>query len=218
MRKRIPLTICFVFGILAVIQFFIPHGYSKAAYTMFLDWYLVVYVFALVIGLQTIIYLHVNKVKRKAAGYGYSVVTLVSLAVMGTAGMYEVIAHRGIEQGSLFIYLFEHIQVPLESTMFSLLAFFMASAAYRAFRAKTLDATLLLVAAVIVMLGRVPIGYFLTKSLPKVIQIPELTEWILMHPNMAAKRGIIFGVALGMLATALKVIVGIERGYLGGEK
>lgn len=213
MHRQIPLTICFIFGVLTVIQFFIPHAYSTAAYRMILDWYIVVYVFALVIGLQTIIHLHYHKIRRKTKGYWYSLVTLVSLAVMGAAGVFF-----GIEQGSFFMYLFEHIQVPLGATMFSLLAFFMASAAYRAFRARTLDATLLLIAAVIVMLGRVPLGYFLTKGLPESLQIPAVTEWILMNPNMAAKRGIMFGVALGMLSTALKVIVGIERGYLGGGK
>ncbi len=211
MGRRIPLTICFVFGILMIVQFFILP--LQPVYRMVLDWFIVVYVFALVIGLQTIIYLHVNKIRRKTEGFPYSIVALVSLVVMATAGL-----AGGIEKGSLFMKLFEYIQVPLGATMFSLLAFFMASAAYRAFRAKTLDATLLLIAAVIVMLGRVPLGYYLTKGLPENFQIQVVTEWILMNPNMAAKRGIMFGVALGMLSTALKVIVGIERAYLGGGK
>ncbi|KPJ50254.1 hypothetical protein AMJ40_03315 [candidate division TA06 bacterium DG_26] len=211
MGRRIPLMICFVAGILMVIQFFTPP--LRSVYEMVLDWYIVILVFALAVGLQTTIYLHVNKVRRRVKGYLYSLVTLVSLVSMATIGL-----AGGIRQGSWFMWLFEHIQVPLGATMFALLAFFMASAAYRAFRARTLEATLLLVAAVIVMLGRVPIGYFLTKGLPESIQIPAATEWILMYPNMAAKRGIMFGVALGMISTALKVIVGIERGYLGGRR
>jgi hypothetical protein len=95
----------------------------------------------------------------------------------------------------------------MQSTMFALLAFYVASASYRAFRARSFHAALLLVAGVIVMLGRVPLG--------EIIGLHHLSSWILDYPNLAAKRGILMGVGLGMVATAIKIIVGIERTYLG---
>lgn len=110
-----------------------------------------------------------------------------------------------------FKWLFDNVMVPLDATMFALLAFFMASAAYRTFRARTPEATVLLLVAIIVMLGRVPIGEMFYKHMPQV------SEWFLLVPTVAAKRGILFGVALGGIATSLRIILGIERSHLGGK-
>ncbi|MBM4086784.1 MAG: hypothetical protein FJ272_18510, partial [Planctomycetes bacterium] len=78
------------------------------------------------------------------------------------------------------------------------------------FRARTAEATLLLIAAVIVMLGRVPIGAMISQY------VPSSADWIMAVPNLAAKRGILLGICLGAIATSLKIIFGIERSYLGG--
>ncbi|MBN1550614.1 hypothetical protein JW979_04055 [bacterium] len=106
--------------------------------------------------------------------------------------------------------LYEGILVPCGSTMFAMLAFYMCSAAYRAFRMRNLHSGLLLVSAFLVMLGQIPI---VTAFIPGV---HEIRQWILDVPNMASKRGIMIGVGLGMAATSFKIIFGIERAWLGG--
>ena len=205
MRRQIPLTITFICGISMVLQFFIPHRISQVIYQEVLKWTIILFSFSLFLGTGVLLRLHSQRVMRKTKGWGYSIVTLVALI-----GMLVIGAITGIREGSLFMNLFNNVQVPLEATMFSILAFFMASAAYRAFRARTFDATLLLVAATIMMIGRVPLGTFLWGG------FPDLTEWILTVPSMVAKRGILIGVGLGMISTALKIILGIERSYIGG--
>ena len=65
---------------------------------------------------------------------------------------------NNVMPGSLFNDIFSNILVPLESTMFSLLAFYIASAAFRSFRLKSFSAGLLLFAAIIVMLAQIPTG------------------------------------------------------------
>jgi hypothetical protein len=105
----------------------------------------------------------------------------------------------------------------MQSTMFSLLAFFIASAAFRAFRIRTVEAGLLAAAALIVMLGRVPIGNVATQWLPEPVRLLAMQEWIMEIPQNAAKRAILIGAALGVMATGLRVILGIERSYLSGS-
>jgi len=110
----------------------------------------------------------------------------------------------------MFRRAFDFVLIPIHATMFSLLAFFIASAAYRSFRARSVMATLLLLAALIVMFRFNPyfgptVGQYLART----------ANWLMNVPNMAAQRAIVMGVGLGMVATALKVILGIERGYMG---
>jgi hypothetical protein len=99
----------------------------------------------------------------------------------------------------------------MQATVFSLLAFYIASAAYRGFRARSSELAILVIAAIIVLLGRVPVGEWMAPILPSV------SDWVINVPALAAKRAILIGVGLGMIATSLKVIVGLERTYLGGR-
>ena len=132
-------------------------------------------------------------------------VALLSFVVMVVLGI-----GRGHGEHTGFDWVFRHIQVPLDATMFALLAFFVASAAFRTFRARSVEAALLLLTALVVMLGRVPIGELLYH------RMPQVSEWIMTVPTVAGKRGILLGVALGAVATALRIILGIERSHLGG--
>ena len=123
------------------------------------------------------------------------------------------------DYGTGFDWLYRLVYTPLSATMFALLAFFVASASYRAFRARNLEATLLLVAAFIIMIGRVPVGDAIGKvlHLPESIMPSQIAGWIMGYVNAAGQRAIMIGIALGIVSTSLRVILGIERAHLGGD-
>jgi len=151
---------------------------------------------------------------------------------------------------------------PLSATMFALLAFFVASASYRAFRIRNFEATLLLVSGIIIMLGRVPIGSYISSwfvmyilvlvigiavnakfgnkmitfssvlagllivtvagmltgwpiDQPGIFYLPIIQEWIYYNPNVAGARAIMIGIGLGIFATSIRYILGIEKSYIG---
>jgi len=222
MKKKLPLAIIFIVGILGIVQYFIPSKPSQVFFNYANDWLRVIGTFAIILGLGSLLEHHWHKIKRKRRNWQYSIVLFISFAVMALAGFIW-----GMQEGTLFDNMFNYIQIPLGATMFSLLSFYMASAAYRSFRAKSYEATLLLVAAFIVMLGMVPLGESLFVWIPNWlagsaqavrIDISDLAHWILAYPNMSAQRGIMLGVGIGMIATSLKIILGIERAYMGGSK
>ena len=123
------------------------------------------------------------------------------------------------QQGSRFWWLFEYVFQPIQSMMFALLAFYVASAAFRAFRAKNLEATLLLGTAFIILLGRTYIGSLATAWLPKEspLRLENLSVDIMRVFNSAGNRAIMIGIALGIASTSLKILLGIDRSHIGGK-
>ena len=203
MRRELPRIITLVTGLFLAIQYFVPHRSSEKFYETAMDWMIIVGIFFLILGIASLVNLHLGKLRRREKGRGYSVVLLGGLLYMVVSGV-----AGGTGEQSWFIKGYDAVLNPITATMFGLLAFFIASAAYRAFRARTVMATILLISAVIVMLGRVPVGENLLPGIAKV------SDWLLNVPNMAAKRAIGIGLGLGGSATALKVVLGIEAPHL----
>lgn len=213
MRREIPLVICFISGLVVMIQFYVPR--IEALGDMFNNWFAIISAFAFILGAASLLLVHGKQVLGRARGWGYDASLLVAFFAALITGL-----AWGIGEGSPCDWLFRYVFSPLNATMFSLLAFFIASAAFRAFKAKTLEATLLLATAFIVILGRVPIGEYLWRAahLDQVVGIDHIIEtWLMGGINTAGQRAILLGASVGLISTSLKILLGIERSYLGGE-
>ena len=212
LKRQLPLAITFVMGVSFALQYYIPHPVSEDAITNVSKWMQIISGFALFLGLASLFHVHAVKIKRQVPGWGYSFVLYVAMLGTIAVGFWSHGETRTDGAQTAFGWLYDYTMVPLQGTMFSILAFFIASAAYRAFRARSREASVLLAAAVVVMMGRVPLGQFL---LPWTW---DATQWLLNVLNSAVRRAILIGVSMGAVALSLKIILGIERAYLGGGK
>lgn len=206
MKKKIPLAITFLFGIFMILQYFVPHHAVSSLAGLFQRWAIIVLSFAYVLGVSNILRVNGTKIVRREKDWQYKLVTVVALLVTLIIGLIQ-----GLSRDTFFISrIYMRMYMPMMATMYASLAFFIASAAFRAFRIRTWQIGLLAVTALIVMVGRIPLVYNFVWT-----RYPDLVEWIMNVPNVVAFRAILIGVALGAIATGLRVIFGIERSYLG---
>lgn len=205
MRTTIPLAITFVLGMLFVVEFFVPHSNVQNSVALLREWAYAITATAFILGGINVIQVNVPKIARREADWGYRVVLIGSAFGMMALGFWEG------KEGRYFTYVYDYVFAPANATMFALLAFFIASAAFRAFRARNLEATLMLTAAIVVMIAVIPVGDWIGPW------FPTLKDWILEYANNAGRRAILIGAALGAVASGLRVILGLERSHLGGE-
>jgi len=223
LRRTLPLLITFAVGFVLVISKFIPKVETLGEdFSIYFD---IIAVFAFILGGGNLVKIHGNKIYRRSEGWGYSLVCIIGFFATLTIGLFKFGNPLGwtgnvVAEGSAFKGIYDFIFKPLGATMFALLAFYVASASYRAFRAKNAEATVLLIAAFVILLGRTFIGKMVSFWVPidqAGPDIPSFAEWIMNVPNLAGQRAIMIGIALGIVSTSLKLILGIERSYLGAD-
>jgi len=164
---------------------------------------------AFAVGVINLTRVHTLNIKRRRATWRYSVILLISLFSML---IFSVIASPfALDPNAVVIpasviqfctpiweFLYYKILVNINATIFSLLAFFIASAAYRAFRARSVESTILLAAGLLVVLGQAPITNLLWPG------FGAIRDWILAFPNTAGQRGIVIGAALGIVVFSVR--------------
>ena len=229
MKRTIPLFITAIGGFVLIAAMF--SGWTQSWGEVAAIWFDVLAAIAFILGGGNLLKIHLKKISDRSGGWAYSIVTLIAFSATLTVGLGKIgvnpaeqfphYAWSGSyrEVGGPFWWLYEYAFKPLTATMFSMLAFYVASAAFRAFRAKNIEAILLLGTAFIILLGRTYAGVWLTSWVPESLdglKLENVTITIMKVFNTAGNRAIMIGIALGVAATSLKVLLGVDRSYLGG--
>lgn len=224
MKREVPLFLTAAIGALMILGFFVPHPWVSVPADFLQQSAVIVVAFGYVLGGANVLRVNLEGISRRDRDWIYRIVLVAGMLVTMAVGFF-VDGRRFQAPDTASIWIYNNLFAAMNATMYALLAFFIASAAFRAFRIRTFEAGLLAAAALIVMLGRVPLGDVVLRPLTDHAWVPEwlreaplgvVQQWIMEVPQNAAKRAILIGAAMGVMATGLRVILGIERTYLGG--
>lgn len=215
-KRYIPLAITFIMGMIMVIAtyFFAPGTPARDASALLTGSVDVLVATAGALGLVVLLRHHSVNISRRGRFWQYSIITIVGVILYLIVGLYGIATHETqlMYASELFSWIYANVYVHMDMTIFSLLAFFIASAAYRAFRLRSLEASVLLIVGSLMLLGNAPIGGAIWGG------FPDLGAWLLNVPNVAGNRAITIGIAVGAISLAIRQLIGVERGYLGPER
>src|SRR5438128_11112443 len=174
MKREVPLFITAAAGLLIILSFFVPHQIVSVPADFLQQTALILRACGFVLGGVNVLLVNFDAIYKRQPGWIYKVVLVVSLLATVVIGAVE---GRGfLNPGTRSKWIYDNLYANMSATMFALLAFFIASAAFRAFRIRTLEAGLLPVAAIIAVLGPLPLSNLLTDWLPAWARPPPLAE------------------------------------------
>lgn len=204
MRAPVSTAIAIAVGLIVLLGYFLPVDQITTLRVILLDWGVILAAVALLIGIGNLIYVHQQKVAQAQASSVYSMVLLIALfltlAVVGWFGPTH----------SNSMWIFNYIQVPIESSLLAILAVLLAYALARLLRRRTDPFSLVFVATtVIILISTAPL---LGVEMPG---LGDLRAWITQVPAVAGARGILLGIALGIIATGIRILIGADRPYGG---
>jgi len=239
-RRAIIAVFTFLGGLFYFLEFFLPvdpktnKNFLTGQQEFVAQLSAVIGAYAIGLGVVSLGQYHAKIISRKREGWGNSVVLVIAALIMFTFSILneyhaktvlftDPFQHHTQDIHGVFLVLFEGGLAKLDAATFALIAFFIASASYRAFRIRSVESSLLMIAALIVMLASTTIGTALTNWLPTEgpqanFRIEHISEWLLTRLNSPAQRGIVFGLEVGALATSLRLWLSLERGaYFDAE-
>ncbi len=214
MKLKAPFAtaVAIAVGMLVLLGYFLPMPVLQTLRSVFLQWALLLSVTALLVGVANLMSVHWNKLRTGAKGSVYSAVLVLSVLVTFLLGVYDYVeGNLGTGSKSYLQWTFDYIQYPVQSTLMALLAVALAYACIRMLRWRTnLLSIVFVVTVVLVMIGSVPL---LGVWVPVVSD--KLQPWVTQFLALAGARGILLGIALGSIATGLRVLIGVDRPYGG---
>lgn len=205
MRTPVSTAVAILVGVLILLGYFIPVEALLTLRTILLQWAVILAGFALLAGVINLFQVHWNKAKTGETGSFYSVILILSLVLtLALAGYYD-------PTSAVAGWIFSNIQLPVESSLLALLTIVLIYAGVRLLR-RRLNAmsVIFLLTALVVLLGTAPL--LIVGEVPVLTSIRNI---IVQIPAVAGARGLLLGIALGAIATGIRILMGADRPYGG---
>ncbi len=200
-RQLIPVGLSIGVGVVVLLGQFISNSTLDSIVNALVFWGVIVTAFALLMGLANLALFHVQRIVKRDSQMPFSILILATALVV----FLIVLPSGGTDAAGQWI--LRYVYQPLEASFLALLVFFIGTAVYRALRVRTWEMALFAISALIVLIGSVP---FMQVFAPL---LPDAKEWVMNVPTVAGVRGILLGVGLGIIATGLRLLTGIDRPY-----
>ncbi len=201
-RHLLPVAIAISFGTLTLLGVLL----SLPRYThTFLSWATFLAAAAMLLGVVNLFSVHISRLifKRNIYSGTLAISMLVTIGLAFTDGF-------GITTGGID-FVFRWVQAPLEAALASLLAFFLMFAGVRLLKERRTIWSVIFLATAVTLLLLTSLSALLPSSTQSVLVM--VNQFIQTVFVMAAVRGILIGVALGVVMLSLRVLIGVERPY-----
>lgn len=206
LRSRIPQILTTLVGLFLLITYFfnLPTWIIDAG-ALIPRFCVVIVAVAVGVGSITLLSYHLSVIRKREPGrWVYSLVMLGTLSLFVIVGLGMGVTHPA------FTWIYNNLLVPCSTTTYAMWCFFIASACFRVLRIRTKESLVLLVSGILVMLSNAALGELIW------VNFPLIGSWIQTVPMMAVFRGLTIGVGLGLILLGIRVLLGREKGYIGG--
>lgn len=213
LKRLIAVLIAGVCGLIVLVDYIGAGGAFAVAAAILVDWAAVITAVALVLGVVSVLSSHLARLRQRGPDWGYSLVLLLGMAAVIVAGLFFPLPGGGgvLLPGSLaevpIRTFFRAVYEPLAASLLALLAFFSLSAALRALRRGSVEATVIIVVAALALIVQ----------LPPVVALPGVgaaAQWLNDYVALAGARGLLIGAAIGAFVAGIRVILGFDTPYL----
>jgi len=194
--------IAIVSGAVVLLGYFIP--LLQGLRGILLNWVLILTAVVILVGILNLLLVHVKKIRMEEKNSFYSLFLVIALVLT------FVIAFIFGPDSAWSLFIYNNILLPTETSLIALLAVVLIYALARLFWRGVTPFNLVFAGAALFFLA-VP-ALLAWMDVPLLSEIHDLINQILA---LAGARAILMGVALGAIATGLRVLVGADRPYEG---
>jgi hypothetical protein len=209
-RRRIPFFLTGVLGGLVISEYYIQISTLSQAVNILTDWTTTIFSLGMIVGMFTVARHHYGIILKKTPKVWYfSVWIMVLMFSTFFIGVVLSTVHPVYE----WIYYYFTIWSGAINRV--LPAIFLLSASYRAFRIRTVETTLFLIASLIIVITYMPVISLIAPEMKDIYG-----NWLVTIPNTGMVQGLTIGTSVGALCIGFRILLGKEKAFaaeIGGE-